>query len=111
MSNEKLITEMRQLAASPTYNPSWRINVQAALIAAADTLEQIDVPEPGEPEADFPWTQITYVCRDIGYGVESGTAVGTWGERDWTGKRSFVSRIGSATLYLFDDEIVEERGV
>lgn len=50
--------------------------------------------------------EIDYVCRDIGYGVESGTARGIWGERDWTGKRMFYKE-GGPTLYFFDDEVVD----
>lgn len=50
--------------------------------------------------------EITYRCRDIGYGVEEGDARGVWGERQWTGSRLFTptDRSGPA-LYLFDDEI------
>lgn len=52
---------------------------------------------------------ITYRCRDIGYGVEEGLASGIWGDRDWTGKRTFARTDGGPTLYLFDDEIVSDK--
>lgn len=55
--------------------------------------------------------QVTYSCRDIGYGIEEGTDRGDWGQRDWTGKRQFhlAAPQGEVTdLYLFDDEIVSD---
>lgn len=51
---------------------------------------------------------ISYACRDIGYGIEEGCEIiGRWGERDWTGKREF-RRLNGETLYLFDDEVLED---
>lgn len=55
--------------------------------------------------------QVSYSCRDIGYGIEEGTARGDWAERDWTGKRRFHVAAPSAEgsdLYLFDDEIISD---
>lgn len=52
--------------------------------------------------------KLTYRCRDIGYGVEEGEVVGRWtGEVDAWGKHTFEPDRGE-TLYLFEDEIVEE---
>lgn len=62
---------------------------------------------------------IRFECRDIGYGVESGIAVGVWGERDWTGKRAFhVSELDPCeydglgdvepVFYFFDDEVLSD---
>lgn len=48
---------------------------------------------------------VTYKCRDIGYGIEEGDVLGIWGETDWTGKRELVPVAGSEVLYLFPDEI------
>lgn len=51
---------------------------------------------------------ITYECRDIGYGVESGEVIGIWtGETDASGKSTFVS-IDGVSLYLFPDEVLSE---
>lgn len=49
---------------------------------------------------------ITYTCRDIGYGVESGTIAGLFtGTIDPWGKWSVVSNRQSHMTYLFADEI------
>ena len=51
---------------------------------------------------------ISYRCRDIGYGVEEGIIEGFWtGEIDSWGKRTIRRVDGRPTLYLFDDEILE----
>ena len=51
---------------------------------------------------------ITYECRDIGYGgVESGEIRAYWtGEIDTWGKYTIVPVDGSERLYLFQDEIL-----
>ena len=47
-----------------------------------------------------------YKCRDIGYGVETGTVTGHFtGHRDDFGKCTFKREDGGADLYLFEDEI------
>lgn len=58
-----------------------------------------------------PAVRISYRCRDIGYGVEAGECYGRWaGERDTSGKRPFQPSTGK-TLYLFDDEVLDERRI
>lgn len=52
--------------------------------------------------------EVTWQARDIGYGVEEGVTVGTWGESDWTRKRSFFPADGSAALYLFEGEVLAD---
>lgn len=50
--------------------------------------------------------EISYACRDIGYGVESGILDAFWsGEIDYWGKYTIVPIDGSDPLYLFADEI------
>jgi hypothetical protein len=46
---------------------------------------------------------VEYETRDLGYGSEYGVVTGYWAERDWTGKREFVTKNG--ICYLFDDEV------
>jgi hypothetical protein len=49
---------------------------------------------------------ITYECRDIGYGIESGYSEFVYrGGPDWTGKFQFDPLDGEAPIYLFPDEI------
>ena len=67
--------------------------------------------------------RVTYKCRDIGYGVESGSFEGYWtGEVDTWGKRTFhviehfldpdgVDGEPADVLYLFPDEIVSVEGI
>ena len=53
--------------------------------------------------------RLTWKCRDIGYGVKKGSAIGHWiGKRDTWGKRTFDCIDRDASLYLFDDEVVSE---
>jgi hypothetical protein len=51
--------------------------------------------------------EITYECRDIGYGVESGIAEFVYrGRTDaLAGKHEFTPVGGGPTIYLFPDEI------
>ncbi len=51
---------------------------------------------------------VTYKCRDIGYGVERGDVFGIWGETDRIGKRELVPVDGSPVLFLFPDEVVSD---
>jgi len=52
--------------------------------------------------------RIDFECRDIGYGVESGSIVGYWnGEIDCWGKYTIVSTDGAPMVYLFEDEFVD----
>lgn len=58
--------------------------------------------------------EITYKCRDIGYGIEEGTIEGFWtGETDSWGKLT-IRPVGSSgpygetlPFYLFPDEIID----
>lgn len=46
-----------------------------------------------------------FECRDIGYGVETGTVLlPALDAGDWTGKRAYATPDGE-TVYLFDDEM------
>ena len=50
---------------------------------------------------------ITFECRDIGHGVESGVLEGIFtGECDTWGKRTFRPASG-APLYFFPDEVID----
>jgi hypothetical protein len=52
--------------------------------------------------------EITYECRDIGYGVESGTIRGFWtGEVDYMGKYTIKPINGGLNHYFFEDEFVD----
>jgi hypothetical protein len=49
---------------------------------------------------------ITYECRDIGYGVESGDGEFVYrGASDGWGKHAFTPAGGGPTIYLFADEV------
>jgi hypothetical protein len=49
---------------------------------------------------------ITFIRRDIGYGVESGSGCFVYcGGPDWTGKHTFTPDGGGQEIYLFPDEI------
>lgn len=64
---------------------------------------------PSDIEAWSTWTPkptVSFTCRDIGYGVETGEVVAVpAGPRDWTGKRPYYDAHTGETLYLFDDEV------
>lgn len=52
--------------------------------------------------------EVSFRCRDIGYGIEEGMITACWtGDIDCWGKYTFV-QVGppNAILYLFHDEIV-----
>lgn len=56
--------------------------------------------------------EVTYECRDIGYGVEADIRTLYFRGRDTYGKLIFANHmekieLGDGTLYLFDDEIVD----
>ena len=53
---------------------------------------------------------ITYRCRDIGYGVEEGEGEYVYrGRETMAGKLILTPTDGGPTIYLFDDEIVDAR--
>ena len=55
--------------------------------------------------------QITYECRDIGYGVEAGEGEFIYrGQFDAWGKHEFSPVDGGATVYLFPDEVTSFEG-
>lgn len=51
---------------------------------------------------------VTYKCRDIGYGIEEGDVTGIWGDTDSWGKRELVPVNGDPVLFLFADEVVSD---
>lgn len=52
--------------------------------------------------------QITYECRDIGYGAESGIGEFVYrGQTDPWGKHEFTPVGRGETIYLFPDEIID----
>ena len=51
--------------------------------------------------------QITYVCRDIGYGVEEGEGEFVYRGAAAGGKHEFTPVGGGPTIYLFPDEIAD----
>ena len=61
-----------------------------------------------EAVADAPIrsAEISYECRDVGYGPENGYAEFVYrGGPDWTGKREFEPVGGGPVIFLFPDEI------
>lgn len=48
---------------------------------------------------------VRYECRDIGYGVEDGEEILTYGDVEPYGKLGFT-RINGESIYLFEDEII-----
>jgi hypothetical protein len=52
--------------------------------------------------------RISYECRDIGYGVESGDGEFVYrGASDAWGKHAFTPIGGGQEIYLFPDEITD----
>jgi hypothetical protein len=52
-------------------------------------------------------TRVSYECRDIGYGVETGEVfLPALGQPDWTGKRCYQTT-DLTVVYLFDDEMAK----
>jgi hypothetical protein len=49
--------------------------------------------------------EITFECRDIGYGPETGSGEYVYRGVDAWGKRAFAPVGGGETVYLFADEI------
>lgn len=93
----------------------WALRTYDVWGNAKDGWEVNDTRDAGEVALRIPQTRynvgltsLTYKCRDIGYGVESGHCFGEWtGEMDTWGKRTF-KRTDDVLLYLFPDEITKE---
>jgi hypothetical protein len=50
---------------------------------------------------------MSYVCRDIGYGVEEDNGEFIYRGREQYGKYTFASCDSGELIYLFDDEVIE----
>lgn len=92
----------------------WSLRTYDVWGNAKDGYEVNDSWDAGEVELRIPQTRhniglamLTYRCRDIGYGVESGNCWGEWGETDSAGKREF-RRTDGTVLYLFPDEVLKD---
>jgi hypothetical protein len=51
--------------------------------------------------------EVSFRCRDIGYGIEEGEGVYTYRGRESGGKLTFEPTDGSEPIYLFDDEVLK----
>lgn len=93
----------------------WQLRTYDVWGNAKDGWDVNDIYDAGEVTLRVPQTRhnvgltmLTYRCRDIGYGVETGNCWGAWtGETDTWGKRTFCKTDG-ALLYLFPDEVVKD---